>query len=222
MKRVLMLLANGVEPLEMSAFTDVLGWANLVGNEQIELVDVGLRSEITTTFGLNIRPNHLLADMDVETDLDDFDALAIPGGFEPSGFYLEALSENFLQVIRHFAINGKLIASVCVSSLALGAAGILKGKKATTYHQVGGKRKKQLTETGAIFVDKPIVCDTNYITSTGPGTAVEVALLLLEKLTSKTAAEELRKTMRVATPDKNWYQTPQVEPSIDLTYFLPH
>lgn len=35
MKRVLMLLANGVEPLEMAAFTDVLGWATLLGNEPI-------------------------------------------------------------------------------------------------------------------------------------------------------------------------------------------
>ena len=206
MKRVLMLLANGVEPLEMAAFTDVIGWANLTGNEPIELFDVGLRDEIATTFGLNIKPNFLLSNI----NLDSFDALVIPGGFEPSGFYDEALSEPFLQVIRHFAGREKLIASVCVSSLALGTAGVLEGKKATTYHQIGGKRKAQLVETGAIFVDKPIVCDTNFITSTGPGTAVEVALLLLEKLTNKSNADQLRKTMRISTPEQSWYSTPQV------------
>jgi 4-methyl-5(b-hydroxyethyl)-thiazole monophosphate biosynthesis len=98
MKKVMMLLANGVEPLEMSAFSDVLGWAGMVGDEAIELIDVGMQAQIKTTFGLQIQPNYLLKDV----DLDDFDALAIPGGFEPSGFYDEALSEPFLEVIRHF------------------------------------------------------------------------------------------------------------------------
>jgi 4-methyl-5(b-hydroxyethyl)-thiazole monophosphate biosynthesis len=206
MKKVMMLLANGVEPLEMSAFSDVLGWAALVGDETIELIDVGMQSQIKTTFGLQLQPNCLLKDI----DLDDFDALAIPGGFEPSGFYDDALSEPFLEAIRHFAAAGKVIASVCVSAIALGEAGVLKGKKATTYHQVGGKRKNQLTRSGALFIDQAVVVDDNLITSTGPGTAVEVALTLLEKLSSKNNADNLRKTMRIPTPSTTWLQTPQV------------
>ena len=143
-------------------------------------------------------------------DLDDFDALAIPGGFEPSGFYDDALSEPFLEVIRHFAAVKKVIASVCVSAIALGEAGVLKGKKATTYHQVGGKRKRQLTQSGALFIDQAVVIDGNFITSTGPGTAIEVALTLLEKLSSKTNAEDLRKIMRVPTPSTAWLKSAQV------------
>ena len=206
MKRVLMLLANGVEPLEMAAFSDVLGWATLVGKEEIELVDAGLRADIKTTFGLNLSPNTLLEDV----NLDEFDALAIPGGFEPSGFYDEALSEPFLEVIRHFAERNKVIASVCVSSICLGAAGVLKGKKATTYHQVGGIRKAQLEETGAVFIDRPVVTDGQLITSTGPGTALEVAFELLERLTDKDNVADLRLKMRMPQPDAAWYQTPQV------------
>ena len=206
MKRVLMLLANGVEPLEMAAFSDVLGWATLVGKEQIELVDAGLRANIKTTFGLNLSPNTLLDDV----NLDEFDALAIPGGFEPSGFYDEALSEPFLEVIRHFAERNKLIASVCVSSICLAAAGVLKGKKATTYHQVGGIRKAQLEETGAVFVDKPVVTDGQFITSTGPGTALEVAFELVERLTGKENVADLRLKMRMPQPDAAWCQAPQV------------
>jgi protein deglycase len=206
MKRILLLLANGVEPLEMAAITDVLGWANLVGNENLEVIDVGLRSRIATTFGLSLSPSQLLQDI----DLDSFDALAIPGGFEPAGFYEEALSEEFLAVIRHFAAANKVIASVCVSSICLGAAGVLKGKNATTYHQIGGKRKQQLVDTGAIFVDRPIVIDGNLITSTGPGTAIEVAFELLERVTSKANADKLRMVMRIPTPSVEWYNTPQV------------
>ena len=206
MKKVLMLLANGVEPLEMSVFTDVMGWATLLGNETIELTDVALHAEIETTFGLTLKPSKLLQ----EVDLNDYDALAVPGGFEPSGFYEDALSEPFLTAIKHFHQLNKPIASVCVSSIALGGAGILANKNATTYHQLGGKRKQQLEETGAKFVDRPVVQDQNIITSTGPGTAIEVAFLLLKELTSAENVTALRKKMRVPTPSDDWYQAPQV------------
>jgi len=201
-----MLLANGVEPLEMAAFTDVMGWATLIGKEDIDLVDVGLTPKINTTFGLQFTPNALLNDI----NLDDFDALAIPGGFEPSGFYDEALSQPFLDVIRHFSRKNKTIASVCVSSICLGEAGVLKGKNATTYHQIGGKRKQQLEDSGANFVDQPIVIDGNFITSTGPGTALEVAFKLLERLTDKENTDNLRLRMRMPTPSQAWYTGAQV------------
>jgi 4-methyl-5(b-hydroxyethyl)-thiazole monophosphate biosynthesis len=203
-----MLLANGVEPLEMAAFTDVMGWATILGNEVVELSDVALKSEIKTTFGLTLKPAKLLQDI----NLDDYDALAVPGGFEPSGFYEDALSLAFLNAIKHFNTLKKPIASVCVSSIALGQAGILKGIKATTYHQIGGKRKQQLEQTGAKFVDCPIVQDQNIITSTGPGTAIEVAFLLLQALTSVENVKALREKMRVPTPTDDWYQAAQVTP----------
>jgi 4-methyl-5(b-hydroxyethyl)-thiazole monophosphate biosynthesis len=206
MKKILMLIANGVEPLEMAAFTDVMGWATLLGTETIELADIALHREIQTTFGLKFKPSKLLQ----EIDLDDYDALAIPGGFELSGFYEDALSIAFTSTIQHFNHLKKPIASVCVSSIALGQAGVLKGKRATTYHQVGGKRKQQLEQTGAKFVDFPVVQDQNIITSTGPGTAIEVAFLLLESLTSAENVKALRDKMRVPTPTDDWYQTAQV------------
>ncbi|MDB5994328.1 MAG: Dimethyladenosine transferase [Pseudomonas sp.] len=206
MKRVLMLLANGVEPLEMAAFTDVLGWANLLGDQPLELVNAGLRSKIVTTFGLTLNPSFLLNELDLST----FDALALPGGFEPGGFYEEALSEPFLDTIRHFVDARKPVASVCVSSVCLGAAGVLRGRHATTYHQEGGKRKNQLVESGALFVDRPVVVDDQIITSSGPGTATEVAFQLLEKLTSPGNAAFIREKMRFATPGRDWYETPQV------------
>jgi 4-methyl-5(b-hydroxyethyl)-thiazole monophosphate biosynthesis len=206
MKKILMLLANGVEPLEMSAFTDVMGWATLLGEEAVELIDVALHTEIKTTFGLTLKPSMLLQDV----NLSEYDALAFPGGFEPSGFYDDALSEPFINTIKHFHRLNLPIASVCVSSVALGNAGILMDKKATTYHQIGGKRKQQLVQTGAKFVDQPVVQDQNIITSTGPGTAIEVAFLLLKEVTSLENVAELRKKMRVPTPSDDWYNTPQV------------
>lgn len=206
-KKILLLLADGFEPLEAAGFTDVLGWANIDGTEPIELVSVGLRSPLKATFGFSVIPNKLLN----EIDLNDFDALAIPGGFDGAGFYKDALGEDFAKVIKHFEENAKTIASVCVASLALGAAGVIKGRKATVYHQIGGKRKEQLEESGAIFVDEAIVRDGNIITSTGPGTAIEVAFELLENLTSKENVAHIRKLMRMPIPDNSWRTTPQVE-----------
>ncbi len=64
-----------------------------------------------------------------DIQLDEFDALAIPGGFEEAGFYRDAYSREFLHVIQHFYAKQKPIASICVASLTLGKSGILVGKK---------------------------------------------------------------------------------------------
>lgn len=205
-KRVLLLLAEGFEPLEAAGFTDVLGWANIDGDEPIELVSAGLRPLLRATFGFSVVPDALVADL----DLDSFDALAVPGGFAGGGFYQDALSEPFLEVIRHFDARGKMVASVCVASLALGAAGVLPGRRATTYHQVGGQRKAQLESYGAQFIDEAIVIDGKLVTSTGPGTAIEVAFALLRELTSKKVADQIRALMRVPRPDATWQIAPQV------------
>lgn len=206
MKRVLLLLADGFEPLEAAGFTDVFGWAAIDGSEPVELVTAGLTSPLKATFGFSVIPQKLLS----EVDLSSFDALAVPGGFEGAGFYDEALSEPFLDVLRQFEKTERPVASVCVASLSLGAAGLFKGRRATTYHQIGGKRKAQLEDQGAIFVDRPVVDEGQLISSTGPGTSVEVALLLLAKLTSPANAAHVRKLMRVPWPDPEWYSTPQV------------
>lgn len=206
MKRILMLLANGVEPLEIAAFTDVFGWADLVGETPFTLVHAGLRPEIQTTFGLHLRISNRLD----ELNLDEYDALALPGGSEPAGFYEEALSAPYLAAIRHFANAGKPVASVCVSSIALGTAGVLEGRNATVYHQTGGKRMKQLMDTGARFLDRPVVEDGQFITSSGPGTAPEVAFLLLERLSSADNSLNVRKRMRFDLPSQHWFETPQV------------
>jgi protein deglycase len=205
-KKVLLLLAEGFEPLEAAGFTDVLGWANIDGDEPIELVSAGFRPRLRATFGFSVIPDALVSDL----DLDSFDALAVPGGFAGAGFYEDALSEPFLDVIRHFEARSKMVASVCVASLALGAAGVLNGRRATTYHQVGGQRKAQLISYGAWFVDEAIVIDGELVTSTGPGTGVEVAFALLRELTSQKVADQIRALMRVPRPDPTWQITPQV------------
>lgn len=119
-----------------------------------------------------------------EVSADDYDALAIPGGFEEFGFYEEAYNEKLLDLIRQFNSQKKWIATVCVGALPVGKSGVLTGRRATTYHLRGAHKQKVLQEFGVTIVNEPIVVDDNIITSYCPQTSYGVALLLLEKLTS--------------------------------------
>lgn len=127
--------------------------------------------------------------------MGDYDALAIPGGFEEAGFYEDAYHEDFLEIIRQFNESGKIIASICVGALPLGKSGILKNKNATTYHLLDGKRRKALESFGANVQDKSIVIDENIITSTSPATALDVAFTLLRLLTSPDNEKKVKTAM---------------------------
>jgi 4-methyl-5(b-hydroxyethyl)-thiazole monophosphate biosynthesis len=191
MKRVLLLLADGVELFEAAAFTDVLGWADTFGSERIACICAGLHPRLGCTFGPDLIP-------DVQIDqvrAEDFDALAIPGGFETAGFYKDGYAEPFLDIIRQFDRAGKPIAAICVGALPLAKSGVLAGRRATTYKLLGGKHRQQLAELGAEVVDAVLVRDGNVITSTGPSTAVDVALALVEALTSPENAVQIRELM---------------------------
>ena len=143
------------------------------------------------TFGLTLIPDTCLSDVDP----DQFDALAIPGGFEDFGFYDDAYSEPVAQLIQRFGVLQKPIASICVGALPVAHAGLLTGRRGTTYHLMEGARRKQLAEFGVDVIDAPLVQEGNIITSTSPATAIDVALCLLAELTGKENADQIRHLM---------------------------
>ncbi len=189
MKRVLLLLADGFETFEASVFIDVIGWNLVDGDHSTELFTGGLRKEIRSSFNQRFIVDYLIGEIDV----DSFDALAIPGGFEEYNFYRDAYDERFLELIRAFKAKDKIIASICVAALPVGKSGILKDKKGTTYKNP--VRRDALKSFGVQVINQPIVIDDNIITSWNPSTAVDVALLLLELLTTKTNADYIRSIM---------------------------
>jgi 4-methyl-5(b-hydroxyethyl)-thiazole monophosphate biosynthesis len=191
-KKVLLFLAQGFEEYEASVFTDVIGWSRVYGKEPVDLITTGLRPEIKCTWNLIVRPEIEFEKINVQ----DLNALAIPGGFEEAGFYEDAYDERFLSLIREFDKQGKIIASVCVGAMPVGKSGVLKGRNATTYDLLDGFRRKQLADYGAIVKDKQIVVDHNIITSTGPATGLGVAFILLEMLTNKENVDLVKKYIR--------------------------
>jgi len=189
MKRVLVILPNAFELLEGAAFIDVLGWANDCGDTPIEVTTAGITAEVTCTFGtFKLLPDTTLSQVCV----DEFDAVAIPGGFEAHGFFEEAYSDLVLQTLRDFDRQQKPVASICVGALSLAKSGILNGRRATTYHLSDGKRRRQLSEMGVNVEDTSIVTDGNITTSTSPATAIDVALKLVEQLTGAENARRVR------------------------------
>lgn len=178
--KTLLFTLKGFETMEFSVFVDVLGWARTNYGYDVPVDTCGFQKTVISTFNIPI-----LVDKTIdEIKLDDYDALAIPGGFEKFGFYEEAYDERFLNIIREFDKQGKIIAAVCVAALPVGKSGVLAGRKATTYHLRDGYRQKQLREFAVDVINEPIVVDNNIITSYCPETAPGVAFKLLEKLTS--------------------------------------
>jgi 4-methyl-5(b-hydroxyethyl)-thiazole monophosphate biosynthesis len=189
--KTLLLLAKGFETMEFSAFVDVLSWARNDYGYDVKVETCGFNREVMSTFNIPIAVDRLIDDINV----DEYDALAIPGGFEEYGFYEEAYDEKFLNLIREFEAKGKIIATICVAALPLGKSGVLNNRKATTYHLRDGYRQKQLAEFSVEVVNEPIVIDKNIITSYCPQTASGVAFKLLELLTSIEQMEEVKKAM---------------------------
>jgi len=191
MKKVLLLLANGFETLEASVFIDVIGWNYIDGDKSTQLFTCGRTKEVNSTFNQKIIVDYTLD----EVNIDDYEALAIPGGFIEYDFYNDAYNEEFLEIIRGIDRRGKVIASICVAALPLGKSGVLKGRKGTTYNKRDGIRQKQLKDFGVEVINQPIVIDRNIITSWNPSTAMEVALILLEKLTSEENKNKVKELM---------------------------
>jgi 4-methyl-5(b-hydroxyethyl)-thiazole monophosphate biosynthesis len=189
--KILLFLAKGFETMEFSVFVDIFGWARNDYGYPIDVETVGFSKTVNSTFNIPVIVDKIID----EIDINDYDALAIPGGFEEFGFYDEAYNEEFLSLIRKFDEQNKIIATICVGALPLGKSGILKNRNATTYHLKDGYRQKELQKFGVNVINQPIVIDDNVITSYCPQTAPEVAFTLLAKLTSKEKMNIVKKAM---------------------------
>jgi 4-methyl-5(b-hydroxyethyl)-thiazole monophosphate biosynthesis len=189
--KTLLFLAKGFETIEFSVFVDVMGWARNDYGYDVPVVTCGFHKQVMSTFNIPVIVDKTIDEINV----DEYDALAIPGGFEEFGFYEEAYNERFLNLIREFDSKGKIIATICVAALPLGKSGVLKNRRATTYHLNDAHRQKQLREFSVNVVNEPIVVDRNIITSYCPETASSVAFKLLEMLTSKEKMEIVKRAM---------------------------
>lgn len=91
----------------------------------------------------------------------DFSGVIIPGGYAPDILRRHAQVNNF---VRDMFNLGKVVAAICHGGWVLVSAGILRGKKATSFYAI----KDDVVNAGANFFDKEVVVDGNLITSRNP------------------------------------------------------
>jgi len=112
-----------------------------------------------------------------EVDVDDFDALILPGGQAPSALREH---ESVIDFARNFYDSGKTVAAICHGPQILITAGVMEGKNATGFEAI----KDELEEAGALYHDESVVIHDNLITSRTPpdlydfSLAIEQAIML--------------------------------------------
>ena len=193
MKKILIFVSNGFESLELSPFIDIFGWNNIVGNKKIFPTICAIHDEVYATWNLKIIPEVNLTNNSI--DLNEFQALVIPGGFGKAGFFNDIQSEVLKSLLNHFILNKKIVIGICTGALAIGIHGFLKNIPATTYLLDNNRYFNQLEKYGAKSIRENIVIWENIITSSGPNTAIEVAFYLLEILTDKENCIVVKKNM---------------------------
>ncbi len=185
MPRVAVLLADGFEEVEAMAVVDVLRRA------EIEVVIAGLHDGHIAS----ARKVRVIPDTVIETlRADDFDMLVLPGG-QPGSDNLNA-DARVGALIRDFDKEGKLFGAICAAPIVLGSAGVLAGKRATSYPTYRDRLG------GAVYEEKAVVADGNVLTSRGAGTALCFGLAIVERLVGREKALKIKDAMLIPDPCK--------------------
>ena len=114
------------------------------------------------------------------------DIICVPGGF---GVTENAIhDEEFLRELRRLADGARYITSVCTGSLALGAAGLLRGKRAACHWA----SRELLTAFGAIPDPGRVVRDGNVVTGGGVTAGIDFALTLVAEVAGPEVAQAIQ------------------------------
>lgn len=174
MSRVLVPLAAGFEDMEAVTVTDLLRRAGLT------VVISGLDGQIQRgSRGVMLQP-----DTTLEAALThEFDMLVLPGG-QPGTNNLKA-DARVIGLVQKMVAEGKYVTAICAAPSVLAAAGVLDGKRATSFPGALDAYPQVRQQRAAV------VEDGKLITSRGPGTAMDFALTLIERLVSKAKRDEV-------------------------------
>lgn len=137
------------------------------------------RAPITVAGGMQIVPSTTYA------DCPQLDIICVPGGAGMNPLLNDAETLDF---IRGQAKGAKYVTSVCTGALVLGAAGLLKGKRATTHWM----SHDMLSEFGAIPVSERVVRDGNVFTGGGVTAGIDFALTLAAEELGADAAKKIQ------------------------------
>lgn len=178
MKKILFLVAEGFEEVELVAPFDLLQR----GGVKVALAAVGDDVEVKGSHGLRIRTDFFLQG----AHLGDFDGVFVPGG----GLGVKNLCASVAaaECVKAFAAAGKWIAAICAGPKVLALAGLTHDKAITSYPSVEAELKPLCRR----YVQDRVCLDGKLLTSRGAGTAEEFALAFLAALEGEDAARAIR------------------------------
>lgn len=183
MKRVLVPLAEGFEELEAVTVIDILRRAGI----EVVVASLG-ESPVTGAHGIRVAADTPLAAL-VE---QDFDMIALPGGM-PGAEHLKK-DTRVAEFAKRLHAQGRPVAAICAAPMVLAAAGLLDGRRATSYPGfLEGATKTSVCRDA-------VVVDGGVITSRGPGTALDFALQLVETLEGAAARRAVESRLERGEP----------------------
>jgi 4-methyl-5(b-hydroxyethyl)-thiazole monophosphate biosynthesis len=181
MASVLVPLAQGCEELEAVTIIDLLVRAG------VDVVTAGLEAgPVTASRGVVLVPQ-----MTLDEALErDYDMVVLPGGM-PGAEHLDN-DARIAALLRRMADSGRFTAAICAAPRVLANAGLLAGKRATSYP--GHLDRMNLPDVS--YQEQPVVQDGKVITSRGPGTAMDFTLTLIEQLVGREKRDEVEAALQ--------------------------
>jgi cyclohexyl-isocyanide hydratase len=175
MRRIGMLIFPRMTQLDMTGPYEVLA---RLPDTTVELI-ARTRDPVKSDRGLQIVPTTTY------NECPPLDVIMVPGG---PGQQELMEDEEALSFLRKQAAQAKFVTSVCTGSLVLGAAGLLKGKRATSHWAA----VEHLALLGAIPVCEQVVVDGNIVTGAGVTSGIDFALHLAAILAGEQVAREIQ------------------------------
>ena len=178
---VLVPLAQGCEELEAITVIDLLRRAD------IRVVTAGLDKEPVRAS----RQTVLIPDTDLDTALnEDYEMVVLPGGLPGANHLRDDV--RIINLLQKMAAQDRYITAICAAPKVLVKAGVLTGKKTSCYP--GSLNEMDLS--GVTLSSEAVTLDGKVITSRGPGTAMDFALILIEKLAGKAKRNEVEAALK--------------------------
>jgi protease I len=191
-RRIAVLAADGFEKIELTIPVAALR----VAGADVDIVS--LRPGRIRGVNLHEPAARVAVDRTLaEVQVDDYDALLIPGGFINPDLLRQ--SEPARQFVREFDATGRPIATLCHGPWLLASAGLTQGRRMTSWPGV----RDDLVNAGATWLDEAVVRDGNWLTSRGPQDMVPFVKALLGHFAGPSAQVPTDRAVLVSAPQHN-------------------
>ena len=165
-------------------FTGPFEVLSRIPNSTIQVI-AKTKSPVRDIRGLILTPEMSIA------EAPEFDVLLVPGGYGQQQLMND---EELLPLIRNHFAAGRLVISVCTGALLCGAAGVLRGRQATTHWSAWNL----LPYYGATPVRSRVVVDGNLVTAAGVTAGLDAALVVASLLRGDAIAQEIQLSIQYA------------------------